>query len=217
MTPRVKICGLNGPEAVDAAVEAGADLLGFIVFEKSPRAVTPERAGELAARKRAARSVAVLVDPDDALLARVREHIAPDLIQLHGRESPQRCAQVRAYARQGVWKAFGIGAAADLDAARAYEAHCDGFVFDARPPRGADRPGGWGAAYDWSILNGYESVRPWLLSGGLTPANVAAAIAASGAPGVDVASGVESSPGVKDLAAITAFVKAAKAARGQQT
>lgn len=210
MTTRVKICGLNSPEAVEAAVAAGADWLGFIVFEKSPRAVTPEIAGRMAALKGRAESVAVMVDPDDDLLVRVRDEMAPDIIQLHGKESPGRCDQVRAYAQEGVWKAFGISAAADLDAARAYEPYADGFVFDAKPPRGADRPGGWGAAYDWSILEGFESPLPWLLSGGLTPGNVADAIAASGARAVDVASGVETSPGVKDLAAITAFVEAAK-------
>ena len=213
MTTHVKIFGLNSPEAVEAAVSAGADWLGFIIFEKSPRAVTPGIAGRMAALKGSAKSVAVLVDPDDALLARVRDEMAPDLIQLHGKESPERCEEVRAYAGEGVWKAFGIGAAADLGAARAYEPHVDGFVFDARPPKGADRPGGWGAAYDWSILKGFESPVAWLLSGGLTPANVAEAVAASGARGVDVASGVEASPGVKDLAAIRAFVEAAGFAR----
>lgn len=210
MTTRVKICGLNGAGAVDAAVAAGADWLGFIIFEKSPRAVTAEQAGMLAARKGAARSVAVLVDPDDATLAGVLTAMAPDIIQLHGKESPARCRDVRAYAREGVWKAFGISAAADLGAASAYEGAVDAFVFDAKPPENADRPGGWGAAYDWSVLNGFDSDTPWLLSGGLTPENVAEAVRASGAGAVDVASGVETSPGVKDLAAIKAFVEAAR-------
>lgn len=217
MTPAVKICGLNASDAVQTAVSAGAHWLGFIIFEKSPRAVSAAEAGRLARARGAARAVAVLVDPDDATLDAVREQMAPDIIQLHGRESPQRCAQVRAYARDGVWKAFGIAAAADLDAARAYEAHVDGFVFDAKPPRGADRPGGWGAAYDWSVLAGFTSPVAWLLSGGLTPSNVAEAIARSGARGVDVASGVETSPGVKDLAAIEAFIEAARTAQGTRT
>lgn len=212
----VKICGLNDAAAVDAAVAAGAHWLGFIVFEKSPRAVSAAEAGRLAQARGAAKAVAVLVDPDDATLEAVRDAMAPDIIQLHGKETPQRCGEVRAYARDGVWKAFGIAAAADLDAARAYETHVDGFVFDAKPPKGADRPGGWGAAYDWSVLQGFTSPVPWLLSGGLTPANVAEAIGRSGACGVDVASGVETSPGVKDLAAIEAFIEAARTAQGPQ-
>lgn len=216
MTCAVKICGLNSPEAVQAAALAGADYLGFIIFEKSPRAVSPEIARHMCRGKGRAKSVAVMVDPDDALLERVREQMAPDIIQLHGKETPERCGEVRAYARDGVWKAFGIAAAADLDASRAYEAHVDGFVFDAKPPQNADRPGGWGAAYDWSILQGFESPLPWLLSGGLTPSNVAEAIARSGARGVDVASGVETSPGVKDLGAIKAFIEAARTAQGTE-
>jgi phosphoribosylanthranilate isomerase len=211
MTVRVKICGLNAPDAVDAAVAAGADWLGFIVFPKSPRVVSPERAGALAARRGAAKSVAVLVDPDDALLGEVLTHMRPDIIQLHGQESPERCLDARAYAGEAVWKAFGIASRADADAAAAYRGFADGFVFDARPPEGADRPGGWGRGYDWSVLNGYGAA-PWLLSGGLDPENVAEAVRVSGARAVDVASGVERAPGVKDLAAIARFVTAAKAA-----
>lgn len=214
MSIGVKICGLNSPEAVVASVDAGADYLGFIVFEKSPRAVTAAEAGTYAKGKGSASSVAVLVDPDDAMLARVLTGMSPDYIQLHGQESPQRCQDARHYARRGVWKAFGIASAADLQAARRYEGYVDGFVFDAKPPAGAARPGGWGAAYDWSLLHDFESETPWLLSGGLTPENVAEALARSGARGVDVASGVESAPGVKDLDAIPAFIGAARAASG---
>ena len=209
MSVTVKICGLNAPEAVDAAVAAGADHLGFILFPKSPRAVTPVQAGELARRKGAALSVAVLVDPDDALLGAVLTHMRPDIVQLHGNESPQRCHDARQYAERGVWKAFGVAARADLNAADAYDGFADGFVFDAKPPKGADRPGGWGAGYDWSILNGRRG--GWLLSGGLNPDNVAHAIAVSGARGVDVASGVERAPGVKDPDRIKRFIAAAKA------
>ena len=214
MSIGVKICGLTSPEAVAAAVDAGADYLGFIVFEKSPRAVTAAEAGTYAKGKGSASSVAVLVDPDDAMLARVLTGMAPDYIQLHGQESPQRCQDARHYARRGVWKAFGISSAADLEDARRYEGYVDGFVFDAKPPAGADRPGGWGAAFDWTLLREFESETSWLLSGGLTPENVAEALARSGARGVDVASGVESAPGVKDLDAIPAFIGAARAASG---
>jgi phosphoribosylanthranilate isomerase len=211
MTVRVKICGLNAPDAVDAAVAAGADWLGFIIFPRSPRAVSPEQAGALAARKGAAKSVAVLVDPDDAVLGEVLRHMRPDIIQLHGQESPERCLDARAYAGEAVWKAFGIASRADADAAAAYQGFAEGFVCAPRPPTGPDRPGGWGRGYDWSVMSGYEAA-PWLLSGGLDPENVAEAVRVSGAEAVDVASGVESAPGVKDLAAIARFLAAAKAA-----
>lgn len=207
----VKICGLNAPDTVDAAVAAGADWLGFIIFPKSPRAVTPRQAGALAARKGGAKSVAVLVDPDDALLGDVLKHMRPDIIQLHGRESPARCLDARQYAEHGVWKAFGVAETADLEAADAYQGFADGFVFDAKPPAGADRPGGWGAGYDWSILKGFESA-PWLLSGGLEADNIVEAVRISGARAVDIASGVESAPGVKDLGKIARFIAAAKTA-----
>ncbi len=215
---RVKICGLNAPEAVAAALEAGADWLGFILFENSPRGVTPEEAGRLAspAEGRALR-VAVLVDPSERLLAETARAMAPDIIQLHGQETPQRCDDARAYARSGVWKALGVSSRADIAAAQAYGGAVDGFVFDAKPPENADRPGGWGRAYDWRLL---ASPRPafldgrlWLLSGGLDPANVAAAVSQSGAAAVDVASGVESAPGVKDPDRIRDFIQAARAAQ----
>lgn len=208
MTLAAKICGLNDEAAVDAAVAHGADYLGFIIFPKSPRAVSPARAGELARRRGAAKAVAVLVDPSEPLLGEVLREMKPDVIQLHGQESPWRCRDARAYADE-VWKAFGVAEAGDLHAAGAYLDTADRFVFDAKPPEGADRPGGWGAAYDWSILKGWASA-PWLLSGGLTLDNVAEAVRASGARAVDVASGVERSPGVKDPERIAAFLNAAK-------
>ncbi|PWE18911.1 phosphoribosylanthranilate isomerase [Marinicauda salina] len=208
---KVKICGLNTPDAVDAAVAAGADWLGFIVFPRSPRAVSPSEAGALARRKGAAKSVAVLVDPDDRLLGAVLAEMAPDIIQLHGAESPARCLDARAYAAEGVWKAIGVNGAADIARAANYMGRVDGFVFDAKPPAGADRPGGWGAGYDYGLLRDYDGRAPFLLSGGLDAANVADAIAASGARAVDVASGVESAPGVKDAGKIDAFVTAARA------
>jgi len=139
----VKICGLNAP----AALDAGADWLGFIIFPKSPRAMSVEQAGALSAPARGrARRVAVLVDPSEPLLAEVARTMDPDIIQLHGEESPARCHDARAYAREGVWKALGVARAGDLDALAPYAGAVDGFVLDAKPPKGADRPGGWGAS-----------------------------------------------------------------------
>jgi len=214
----VKICGLNAPAAVDAALDAGADWLGFIIFPKSPRAVSVEQAGALSAPARGrARRVAVLVDPSEPLLAEVARTMDPDIIQLHGEESPARCHDARAYAREGVWKALGVARAGDLDALAPYAGAVDGFVLDAKPPKGADRPGGWGAAYDWALLRPPRpdalTGRLWLLSGGLDADNVAAAVSASGADAVDVASGVERAPGVKDPDRIRTFIAAARAAQ----
>ena len=206
----VKICGLNDAAAVDAAVEAGADYLGFIIFPKSPRHVSPAEAGDLARRKGAAKSVAVLVDPDDALLASVLVQMQPDFIQLHGQESAARCFDARQYCDEGVWKALGVSAEADLDAVDVYRGRVDGFVFDAKPPKGADRPGGLGEAWDYTVLNGFDAGAPWLLAGGLSVESVSEAVAQSGARGVDVVSGTESAPGVKDPDKIRAFIAAAR-------
>jgi len=213
MSMIVKICGLNDAAAVDAAVAAGADYLGFIIFPRSPRALTPAAAGALAARKGPARSVAVLVDPDDALLGEVLVRMKPDIIQLHGDESPARCLDARSYTGEGVWKALGVSDRSDLDRAARWRGAVDGFVFDAKPPARADRPGGLGVGWDYALLNGFDAGAPWLLAGGLSVENVADAIAQSGARGVDVVSGVETAPGVKDIAKIEAFVAAAHAAR----
>ena len=206
----VKICGLNDAAAVDAAVEAGADYLGFIIFAKSPRHVSPVQAGELSRRKGGAKSVAVLVDPNDALLADVLMKMRPDIIQLHGQESAPRCFDARQYCDLGVWKALGVSTADDLAGADPYRGRVDGFVFDAKPPKGADRPGGLGTAWDYGLLKGFDAGAPWLLAGGLTVETVTGAIAQSGAAGVDVVSGVESEPGVKDPAKIRAFIAAAR-------
>lgn len=208
--PLVKICGLNDAAAVDAAVQAGADYLGFILFPKSPRNVSAGQAGRLAARKGAAKSVAVMVDPTEPELAAVLTEMKPDIIQLHGGESPERCLDARAYAMEGVWKALGVSGAADLDRAARYRGFVDGFVFDAKPPKDADRPGGLGTAWDYSLLKGHDAGAPWLLAGGLTIETVTEAIAQSGARGVDVVSGTESAPGVKNPDLIRAFIAAAK-------
>lgn len=209
MTTLVKICGMSDAASVRAAVEAGADYLGFIIFPRSPRAVSLERAAELAALKGAARSVAVLVDPDDVLLGEVLRVLRPDIIQLHGGESPERCLDARNYAAQGVWKAVPVASSKDVTSARRYAGFADAILFDAKPPAGADRPGGWGAGYDYSLVKVFDAA-PFILAGGLNPDNVADAIAASGARVVDTVSGVEAAPGVKDVGRIGAFIAAVK-------
>lgn len=209
MTTLVKICGMSDAASVRAAVEAGADYLGFIIFPRSPRAVSLERAAELAALKGSARSVAVLVDPDDVLLGEVLRVLRPDIIQLHGGESPERCLDARNYAAQGVWKAVPVASSKDVTSARRYAGFADAILFDAKPPAGADRPGGWGAGYDYSLVKGFDAA-PFILAGGLNPDNVADAIAASGARVVDTVSGVEAAPGVKDIGRIAAFIRASR-------
>ena len=210
---QAKICGLSTPEAVDAALTHGAAYLGFVFFPNSPRAVSPADAARLAEPARGrARIVALLVDPGADELAAVVETLVPDMVQLHGRESPERVAAVRATHRLPVIKALGVRQGADLDAAPAYEAVADHLMLDARPPEGASRPGGHGASFDWTLLAGRRFSAPWFLAGGLTPDNVAQAVRATGAPLVDVSSGVERAPGVKDAALIAAFVQAARSA-----
>jgi phosphoribosylanthranilate isomerase len=209
---RIKICGMNDANSVDAAVAAGADYLGFIIFPKSPRHVSPVEAGRLAARKGSAKSVAVLVDPTEPQLGAVLRDMRPDIIQLHGGESPARCLDARHYTEAGVWKAMGVSTAEDLSKADPYRGHVDGFVFDAKPPAHADRPGGLGQAWDYGLLDGFKASAPWLLAGGLCPRTVADAIRQSGATGVDVVSGVESAPGFKDIAKIKAFIAAVRSA-----
>ncbi len=207
----VKICGLSTEETLDAALAAGADMVGLNFFPKSPRYLTLSRAAELA--KRAAgrtEVVALSVDMDDAGLAEIVEAIHPDWLQLHGRETPERVAEIRKKFGRQVMKAVGIRQAADVDAARTYESVADGLLLDAKPPKDATRPGGNGASFDWSLLAGFDPDIPWLLSGGLAPGNVAEAVALTGAPGVDVSSGIESAPGRKEASLIRAFVANAR-------
>jgi len=205
----VKICGVNDEAAMDAAVEAGADLVGFVFFPPSPRAVLPARAAALSARHAGGPLRAGLfVDPEDEAVARVLGAVPLDLLQLHGKETPERVAALRARFGLPVMKALGVATVADLDALPRYAA--DRFLLDAKAPPGAELPGGNAAPFDWSLIAGRAVDRPWLLAGGLTPANVAAAIRASGAPGVDVSSGVERARGVKDPALIHAFIAAAR-------
>jgi phosphoribosylanthranilate isomerase len=207
---QVKICGLNAAAAIRAA--ATADFAGFIFFPRSPRHVEPDEAARLAAAlPRAVRRVAVMVDPDDAMLRNVLAQFRPDLVQLHGAETPERVASIRHGFSIGVIKAVPIAEPHDLDRARAYEEAVDWLMFDAKPPARPDAlPGGNATSFDWGMLAGRRWARPWFLSGGLGPDNVADAIRLTGAPAVDVSSGVEDRPGRKSVARIAAFLDAVR-------
>lgn len=208
---RVKICGLSTEETLAAALEAGADWIGLVHFPRSPRHVALERARTLsaAARGRAER-VVLLVDPDDALVAAAVEAVDPDLIQLHGRESPERVAAIRARTGRPVMKAVGVAGYEDLRLLAPYAAAADRLLLDAKAPPGAALPGGNGIAFDWDLLAGVRLPAGTMLSGGLTPETVAEALRRSGVAAVDVSSGVETSPGRKDPDRIRAFVAAAR-------
>ncbi|HXP98382.1 MAG TPA: phosphoribosylanthranilate isomerase [Telmatospirillum sp.] len=209
----VKICGLTDEDAVEAAIEAGADMLGVVFFAKSPRAVSIERAAEILQWvPDEVQKVGLFVDPTDALLTDVMNNVRLDFFQLHGTCSPERVEQVRQEYGMPVIKALGLSSPADLDGAAAYAAVADWLLFDAKAPADADRPGGNAVAFDWSILQGRTWACPWLLAGGLTVGTVAEAIRLSGAKAVDVSSGVESAPGVKDAELIAKFIAAAKRA-----
>ena len=213
MTPVVKICGLSTAAALDAALEAGADMVGFVFFPKSPRHIdwaTARALGRQAAGR--AKIVALSVDADDDTLKRIVEALAPDLMQLHGQETPARVKQIGELCARPAMKAIGVAARADLAAAEAYAGVADTLLIDAKPLKGGALPGGNGRPFDWSLTRDFHAPVTWLLSGGLDPDTVAAAIALSGARGVDVSSGVERAPGVKDPAKIRAFVAAARRA-----
>lgn len=212
MTTKAKICGLSTPEAVSAAVAGGAAYLGFIFFEKSPRHLTPEAAARLVEPVRGGpvKTVAVTVDPDDVLIDRLMATMKPDLIQAHGKETPSRVRQIAERSGVPVIKALTVSSASDVDQARAFETVAEHFLFDARPVEGSVLPGGTGARFDWTLLEGRRFSRPHFLAGGLDPWNVAEAVRVSGAPLVDVSSGVERGPGLKDPALITAFLDAVK-------
>jgi phosphoribosylanthranilate isomerase len=213
MTLKAKICGVSTPEAVRAAVDGGAGWLGFVFFPKSPRNIGVGAAARLAQPARGrAKVVALLVDPTDAQVDEVADGLAPDLIQLHGRESPARAREIGQRAACGLIKALPVAEAADLAAAQAYEGLVEHLMFDARPPKDAALPGGAGRAFDWSLMAGHRFRRPWFLAGGLDPWNVQEAASVSGAPLVDVSSGVERGPGLKDPALITAFLDAVRRA-----
>jgi phosphoribosylanthranilate isomerase len=211
----IKICGLKTPEAVAAALDAGASHVGFIFFPKSPRFIAPVEAGKLreAARGKAI-AVAVTVDADDAFLDEIRSAMEPDAFQLHGSETSERVAAVKARYRRPVVKALSVRDAADLAAVHSYAGIADRLLLDAKPPRGSELPGGNGVAFDWNVLAALPAGTDYFLSGGLNAGNVADALRIARPPAIDVSSGVESAPGVKDVAMIEAFFRAVAAARG---
>ena len=216
MSLLVKICGLKTPEALDVALSAGADMVGFVFFEPSPRNIGLEAARVLGERvKGKARKVALSVNAEDNLLAASIEALKPDLLQLHGKETPERVAAVRTRFGIPVMKALPISVRDDLSPIRLYSNVADWILFDARAPRDATRPGGLGKTFDWRLLENLDLATPFMLSGGLDAGNVAEALRITRATAVDVSSGVESAPGVKDHEKIRAFVRAARMAEVQ--
>lgn len=215
MSLLIKICGLSTPETLEAALDAGADMVGFVFFAPSPRNLSLDDAMALGAQAQGrAIKVALSVDAADAFLDAAVEAARPDMLQLHGKESPQRVLDLKRRFGLPVMKAIHVSGPEDLAAVADYEQAADRLIFDARPPKGAILPGGNGAAFDWAILDHVETRLPWMLSGGINPANVAEAIRATRAPGVDVSSGVERSPGVKDAGLIADFIRRARGAQG---
>lgn len=210
---RVKICGLTAPAAVDAAVAAGAGYVGFVFFARSPRNVAPAHAAALAARVPAGvAKVGLVVDADDAALDAILGAVPLDMLQLHGDETPARAAEVRARSGLPVMKAVGLRERSDLRALDAWTGAADQVLVDAKPAPGAELPGGNGLAFDWTLLSDRRWFGPWMLAGGLGAGNVGEAVRRTRARQVDVSSGVESAPGVKDPARVGAFVRAATAA-----
>jgi phosphoribosylanthranilate isomerase len=213
MTTLTKICGLTTPEAVDAALSERADFLGFVFFPPSPRNVPIALARDLGTQAQGrARKVALTVDADDALHDAIVKALAPDMLQLHGHETPERVRALKARFGLPVMKALPVETADDLDAVPAYAAAADWLLFDARPPRDATRPGGLGRPFDWTLLKALDPGLPFMLSGGLDPGNVGQALEVTRAPAVDVSSGVELRPGVKDPSKVMAFIRAVRAA-----
>jgi len=212
----VKICGLSEPETLRAALDAGADMVGFVFFEPSPRNVDIARAAELAQLARGRAQVAALtVNADAGLLERIIEHVGPDWLQLHGNETPEAVAAIRTSYDVRVMKALPVSTRADLAPVAAYAEISDRILFDARAPKDATRPGGLGVPFDWHLLQDMTLRAPFMLSGGLNAENVAEAVRLTRPQGVDVSSGVERSLGVKDSNLIRAFIRAARTAEAQ--
>jgi len=213
MSVSAKICGVTTPEAVRAALDGGAAYLGFMFFARSPRNIGLEAAARLAQPVRGrARIVAVTVDPSDAELDRIAAGLKPDFLQLHGKETPARAREIAARTGAAVIKVLPVSEGADIDRGADYEDVAEHLMFEGRAPKDATRPGGAGLSFDWSLMAGRRFRRPWFLAGGLDPWNLGDAVASSGAPIVDVSSGVERGPGLKDPALITAFLDAARKA-----
>ncbi|MFM2100078.1 MAG: hypothetical protein RLZZ366_1617 [Pseudomonadota bacterium] len=209
MPIQTKICGLSTPESVDAAVAGGASHIGFMFFAKSPRNVTIEHAAALAARlPEYVSAVGVFVDPDAGFLDEVRKQVPLKAIQLHGDERPAFAAQMVQRHGIEIWKVIPVKTADDVTQASAYRGSAKRILYDAKTPKGADLPGGMGLRFDWNLLQSLQHPLPWMLAGGLHAGNVAEAVRVTGADFVDVSSGVESAPGIKDVDKIKAFLKA---------
>jgi phosphoribosylanthranilate isomerase len=210
MTVQTKICGLSTPETLDAALKGGASHVGFVFFAKSPRNLMPEKAAALASRVQGkAKIVGLFVDPTADDIDRVRAQVRLDVIQLHGDERPATVSVIRKTSSLEVWKALPVRTARDLSEAEKYRGAASRILYDAKPPAGSELPGGNGLRFDWELLRGYKHPLPWALSGGLDASNIAEAVRITSAPLLDVSSGVESAPGIKDVDKIVAFLKAA--------
>jgi phosphoribosylanthranilate isomerase len=211
---KVKICGVRTPAIIEVAAEAGADYVGLVFFPLSPRYLAPEDAGPLVeAASGRIKTVAVLVDPDDALIDRILDKVRPNVLQLHGRETPERVAEIKARAGLPVIKAIGVSRAEDIASAVLYQGNADLILFDAKAPPAAALPGGNGVTFDWQVLCGLSAGKSFALSGGLNPDNVGEALALTGASMVDVSSGIERTPGEKDPGLVRRFIQAAKSRR----
>ncbi len=212
MPIEAKICGLMTPEVVSAAVSGGAAMVGFVFFAPSPRNLSVETAAMLTAGvPDGVVKVGLTVDADDALLDSIAAGAGLDMLQLHGHETPERVAAIKIKYGLSVMKVLPVAEPGDIEAWRAFDGIADRLMFDSKPPEGATRPGGNARAFDWSLMAAYRGGPPWLLAGGLTADNVAEAVRISGAPAVDVSSGVEDEPGVKNPAKVLAFLDAVKA------
>jgi phosphoribosylanthranilate isomerase len=207
---QTKICGLSTPETIDAALKGGASHVGFVFFPKSPRNLSPEKAAALAGRVQGkAKIVGLFVDPSSDDIDRIRTQVRLDVIQLHGDERPAVVSRIRMTSGLEVWKALPVRTARDLDDAQKYRGAATLILYDAKPPAGSELPGGNGLRFDWELLRGHQHPMPWALSGGLDTRNIAEAVRITNAPLLDISSGVESAPGVKDVDKIAAFLKEA--------
>jgi len=214
MSLLVKICGLSTRETLDVAIDAGADMVGFVFFPPSPRHLSLERARELGQQvKRRAVKVALTVDADDAMLSNIVEALQPDILQLHGKETVARLRDIKQKFGLELMKAIAVESAADLASLPGYAMVADRILFDARPPKGSTRPGGLGAVFDWHLLENLDLKLPFVVSGGLNVANVGEALRVTRAGGVDVSSGVERAAGVKDSEMIRNFIRSARASQ----